>query len=353
MGAITGKTREREGFPITPLLKRSALPLFSPLPNPAAFASVSAMQKILMILTNARRDCAALTLDMLVKSGSLPVFDQVVFLLNNVSDRHMRFVDNFIRANPEVKFDKVLGPGTRPEGISWMQNECIRRYPGGLYMKIDEDIFVPTGWAQRMVEAYEANRHRDNLALISPLIPNNALGLHQLCTVFYPELLAKHRDRFNSDPDPKRDGPTWFNARGAEWSMRAFLNMDEANTRHREILTRSRHDRYLPFSRSFSIGCIAYDYRHVERMGGIPKTDEPGWCEWVEKNGQTHILDRSHVVLHYSFFVQQEWLDRTSLLEDIRAANLPGSMTWSQRLALTRARRIGRQVLPALLRRMK
>ena len=122
------------------------------------------LPRILMILTNARRDCAALTLDMLVKSGSLPVFDRVVFLLNGVTEKHMRFVDGFIQAHPEVKFDKVLGPGTRPEGISWMQNECIRRYPGGLYMKIDEDVFVPAGWAQRMVEAYEANRQRDNLS---------------------------------------------------------------------------------------------------------------------------------------------------------------------------------------------
>ena len=311
---------------------------------------MAALPRILMILTNARRDCAALALDMLVKSGSLPVFDRVVFLLNGVTDKHMRFVDGFIRAHPEVKFDKVLGPGTRPEGISWMQNECIRRYPGGLYMKIDEDIFVPAGWAQRMVEAYEDNRHRDNLALISPLIPNNAMGLHQLLTVFYPDLLTEYRKVFNRDPDPKRDGSTWYSARSAEWSMRAFLNIDEANAKHRGVLERSKQNRYLPFSRAFSIGCIAYDYRHVDRMGGIPTTDEPGWCEWVEKNGQTHILDRSQIVLHYSFFVQQDWLDRTSLLEDIRAANLPGSKSQIAGL-LTRSARISRHIVPALKRK--
>ena len=305
------------------------------------------LPRILMILTNARRDCAALALDMLVKSGSLPVFDRVVFLLNGVTDKHMRFVDGFIRAHPEVKFDKVLGPGTRPEGISWMQNECIRRYPGGLYMKIDEDIFVPAGWAQRMVEAYEDNRHRDNLALISPLIPNNAMGLHQLCTVFYPDLMAQYQAMFKREPDPKRDGPTWYSPCTAEWSTRAFLEVDAANARHREVLAQSKEERYLAFSRSFSIGCIAYDYRHVEIMGGIPKTDEPGWCEWVEKNGHTHILDRSQMVLHYSFFVQQDWLDRTNLLEDIRCANLPGSKAYLDDL-LSRGARISRQIIPAL-----
>lgn len=305
---------------------------------------MSNQPRILMFLTNARRDCAALALEMLEKSGSLPVFDRVVFLLNNVSAQHMRFVDQFIAAHPETKFDKVLGPGTRPEGISWMQNECIRRYPGGLYMKMDEDVFVPTGWAQRMVEAYEANRHRDNLALISPLIPNNAMGLHQLLTIFYPDLLAQYRQMFNREPDPKRDGPIWYSPRTAEWSTRAFLNIDSANTRHRELLVQKGEDRYLPFGRPFSIGCIAYDHRHVERMGGIPKTDEPGWCEWVEKNGQAHVLDRSQIVLHYSFFVQQNMLDRSSLLEDIRSTNLPNSSSWSQRLHLSRARRVVGQI---------
>lgn len=314
---------------------------------------MSNQPRILMFLTNARRDCAALALEMLEASGSLPVFDRVVFLLNKVSDQHMRFVDAFIQAHPEVRFDKVIGPGTRPDGISWMQNECIRRYPDSLYMKIDEDVFVPEGWAARMVEAYEANRHRDNLALLSPLIPNNAMGLHQLCTEFYPDLLAQHRTLYRREPDPERAGFTWHSPATAEWATRAFLDINAANQRQRALLAASGKDRYLPFSRSFSIGCIAYDYRHVQRMGGVPRTDEPGWCDWVEKNGQTHVLDRSQIVLHYSFFIQQEWLDRTSLIEDLRQANLPGTLRVAERLRLKQAVRIAVQVPGALRRRLK
>jgi len=308
--------------------------------------------RILMILTNARRDCAGLALDMMVRSGSLPLFDRVVFLLNGVSEQHMRFVDHFIAAHPGVPFDKVLGPGTRPEGIAWMQNECIRRYPGGLYMKIDEDVFVPRGWAQRMVEAYEANRHRDNLALITPLIPNNAFGLHQLCTVFYPDLLAEYRAIYRREPDPERTGSTWCSPSVAAWATRKFLDLDPANERHRAVLAASGQDRYLAFQRSFSIGCIAYDYRHVERMGGVPKTDEPGWCEWVEQQGQTHVVDRSQIVLHYSFFVQQDWLDRSSLLEDIKATNLNVRLGPLARW-VPRARRISQQLPRLIAQRLK
>lgn len=307
------------------------------------------MNKILMILTNARRDCASLTLDLLAHSGSLPVFDRVVFLLNGVSRAHMAFVDRFIERHPEIVFDKILGPGTRPDGISQMQNECIQKYPGALYMKVDEDVFVPKGWAQRMVEAYEDNRNRDNLALITPLLPNNSMGLHTLCTRFYPDLLEEHRRRFGQDPSPERVSLTWHSPAVAEWATRAFLDLEKSNAQQQELLTRTGHPRYLPFTRPFSIGCIAYDYRHVERMGCIPRTDEPGWCDWVEQNGQTHILDCSHIALHYAFFVQQEWLDRTSLLEDIRAVNLPDTIgPLAQRFAC-RARLAAQ--LPRILRR--
>lgn len=303
-----------------------------------------------MILTNARRDCAKLTLDMLVQSGSLPVFDRVVFLLNGVSQKHLRFVDRFINAHPETIFDKILGSGVRPDGISEMQNECIRKYPNSLYMKVDEDVFVPKGWAQRMVEAYEENKHRDNLALITPLLPNNSFGLYTLCNTFYPDLLEAYRERFGGNPDPKRDGPTWINPYIAEWATRSFINLEKANARHSQILAERATPRYVAFNRPFSIGCIAYDYRHIERMGGVPRTDEPGWCEWVEKHDQTHILDCSHIALHYSFFVQQEWLDRTSLLEDIRAANLPTTISPFAR-RVHRYERIVKQAPARLARR--
>lgn len=302
-----------------------------------------------MILTNARRDCAQLTLDMLVASGSLSVFNHVVFLLNGVSPAHTRFVDGFIKAHPGVSFDKILGSGIRPDGISEMQNECIRKYPDSLYMKVDEDVFVPHGWAHRMVEAYEANRHRDNLALITPLLPNNSWGLFTLCHTFYPHLLAEYRERFNGEPEPERAGRTWINPHIAEWATRSFLNLKESNARHSQLMAEKQLPRYVAFSRPFSIGCIAYDYRHVERMGGVPLTDEPGWCDWVEKNNQTHILDCSQIALHYSFFVQQEWLDRSSLLEDIRAANLPDTIG-PFALATNKFKRRAGQ-LPSILKR--
>lgn len=52
-------------------------------------------------------------------------------------------------------------------------------------------------------------------------------------------------------------------------------------------------------------------------------------------------MDHSQIVLHYAFFVQQEWLDRTHLLEDVRMANLPETVS---------SRSIQGYVVPRLIR---
>ena len=59
-------------------------------------------------------------------------------------------------------------------------------------------------------------------------------------------------------------------------------------------------------------------------------------------------MDQSLVVLHYSFFVQQEWLDRSSLLEDVRRTNLPGTApVWAPAL---RWGRLAQQI-PGIVKR--
>ncbi len=333
-------------------------------------AMVWRVNKILMVLTKDREDCVDINLLLHERGGSFAVFDKVVFLLNDVTASHMRFIDAWIEGHPSVACDKIIGDGTRPKGISDMQNRCIEKYPGCFYTKTDEDVFVPPGWARMMWEAYEANRDRDDLALITPLLPNNAYGLHILCHQFYPELLEEHQRLFGCVPQPQRDCLTWHSPYVAEWATRKFLNLAEANEQQRERLgtlddrrktpdnvgtTRPLSPRPSPiayhlFSIPFSIGCIGYDYRHWQKMGGIPWNDEPGWCQWVADNRQNHVLDCRQIALHYTFFVQQEWLDRSSLIEDIRAANLPDTVTLADRLQLHRIHRFSRQI-PAIVKR--
>ena len=345
------------------------------------------MKKVLMILTKDRRDCVDMNLLLHERGGSFEVFDRVVFLLNAVTPVHMRFIDSFIERHPKLTCDKIIGDGTRPKGISDMQNRCIEKYPDSFYVKTDEDVFVPDGWARMMVEAYEAHQNREDLALITPLLPNNAYCLHVLLNHFYPELLEEHRQRFGCLPSIEPTGLTWRSPYVGEWASRKFLNLAEANEEQKKRLETLDHrpqtaghkpkttdihyftpggenqelaglksqvsglkSPYHYFNQYFSIGCIGYDYRHWKKMGGIPWNDEPGWCKWIEDHHQTNVLDCRQIALHYTFFVQQEWLDRSTLIEDIRLTNLADTVTLADRLHLHRARRITRQI-PSIIKR--
>ena len=57
------------------------------------------------------------------------------------------------------------------------------------------------------------------------------------------------------------------------------------------------------------------------------------WGAWIRENRKLVVFDAHAVCHHYTFFNQQDWLDRTSLLEDIRRANLPEPLPFGARWA--------------------
>ena len=305
------------------------------------------MKKILMVLTSHRLDCFKLCMDMLLQGGSIRRFDRVVLLLNGVEGRHLRHVQRLMAAHPDVPWDMISGPRGRGRLISGLQNECVRKYPGALYFKIDEDTFVSADWDVLLEEAYLAHRGQPDLALVTATIPNNGLGCWQLLNAF-PEVRAAYLQLPHAVHSPAADGPVWFYPHLAEWMIRRFLDLREANRAAREATP----EKWSPFRERFSINCICYDHRHWEEIGGVPEHDEVGWGQWITGNRKLVVLATHAIVHHYTFFNQQDWLDRSSLLEDLRAANLPAT-PWERSApgrALPRAARCLRQ-LPAILRR--
>ncbi len=275
--------------------------------------------KVLMILTSHRLDCLKLCMGLLFHGGSVRRFDHVVLLLNGVVGRHLGWINRLMAAHPDIPWETIAGPRGRGERISSLQNECVRRHPAALYFKIDEDTFVSADWDERMLEAYEYHRHDPSLSLITPVIPNNGLGCHCLLQRF-PDLRAEYERRFQAPISPACDGPVWINPRIAEWIMRRFLNLADANAGLRAQRTSGQGPEHFSFR--FSINCILYDYRHWQEIGGVPKEDEVGWGDWIPKHNKYAALVTDALVHHYSFFVQQDWLDRTNLLEDLWEANL-------------------------------
>ena len=100
--------------------------------------SMKVKRNVLMILTHDRLDCLRLCLDMLERADAFRRFDRVVLLLNGVPARLRRYVEAYMAARPQVGWDTVEGDGTRPAGLSFAQNECVRRYPDSFYVKVDK-----------------------------------------------------------------------------------------------------------------------------------------------------------------------------------------------------------------------
>lgn len=296
------------------------------------------MKNVLMILTSHRLDCFSLCIDFLSRGGSLARFDVVAILCSGVEGRHRRYVEDLPRRFPQVRWDISHGPRGRGKPISDLQNDLVRRHPESLYFKIDEDTFVSRDWDLKVREAYERHRHDPDLSLITPVVTNNQCGAYHLLTTF-PELGAEFTRRFAQPIVTERMGPVWHRPDCASFMIRSFLNLEEGNAR----LRAAAGEDHLTFSYPFSINCICYDYRHWQEIGGVPEFDETGWGEWIPRNRKFIVLATRALVHHYSFFVQQDWLDRSTLLEDVRRANLPDTYR-ALPARLARGMRIARQV---------
>lgn len=283
------------------------------------------MQRVFMILTSHRLDCFQLAMDLLRLSGSLDQFDRVVLLLNGVEGRHLRYVNELMLSYPEIPWDRVAGPRGKGPFVASLQNECVRRYPGSLYFKLDEDVFVSPGWVDKLTKAYEVHKDDPALALVTSVIPNNATGFHYLLNAF-PDLAKEYAARFAYPVVPDVTGPVWAYPQVAEWITREFLDMKKSNGMLEAQAAGGGEDRYVRFARRFSINCLVYDYRHWTELGGIPDQEEPAWGQWVPDNGKYNVLSTDTLLNHYSFFVQQDWLDRSSLLEDLRLVNIPETL---------------------------
>lgn len=299
--------------------------------------------KVLMILTSHRLDCFRLCMDMLIRGGSIRRFDTVALLLNGVVGRHRRYVERLVRDNPGVPWDLISGPRGKGWCISNLQNECVRRHPGALYFKIDEDVFVSRDWDLKLAETHARHAADPDLALVSATIPNNGLGAWILLGAF-PDLREEFLRLPHARWEAAASGCVWFYPHLADWMIRRFLSLDDANERMR----RAAAERWVPFHDRFSINCICYDYRHWTELGGVREHDEVDWGAWIRENRKLVVFDAHAVCHHYTFFNQQDWLDRSSLLEDIRRANLPGTLPFGA--ACLPAIRFARQV-PSILRR--
>ncbi len=280
-----------------------------------------ARPKVLMVLTSHRLDCLRLAIDCLVRGGSARRFDHVVLLCNGVEGAHRRYVEGLPKRYPDVAWDFVNGARGKGWFISNLQNACVERYPGGLYFKIDEDVFVSSDWDVKLEETYERYRTRRELALVSATVPNNGLGAWKLLRDD-PAAREEFLKLPHAQWEQKADGCVWFYPHLGAWMIRRHLGLEACQAKLRELPEEAR---WLEWHDRFSINCICYDYRHWCELGGVQEHDEVDWGRWIRERNALVVFDGHALCHHYTFFNQQDWLDRMPLLEELRRANVPGT----------------------------
>jgi hypothetical protein len=313
------------------------------------------MRKVLMILTSHRLDCLKVNLELLAAHGDLQKFDKVVLLLSGVTGAHRQYVDQFVGEHAEVEWDIIEGPRGKKKIVADLQNECIRRNPEALYFKIDEDVFTSKGWVDKLENAYLAQQGDPSLALLTPVVPNNGIGCYFLLTKL-ADFRERYDEQFSYPVKPDYEAPVWLRPSLGQFMTRLCMDMAQINQRLESMHgAEFQREHALYFDHRFTINCICYDYRHVTEMGGIPDEEEPAWTHWATTHGKQHVLVPNVLVHHYSFFVQQDWMDRSHILEEFRRVNLPGTMGGPGSLSyeLPRLQRVIKQAPRALVRKAK
>jgi hypothetical protein len=116
--------------------------------------------------------------------------------------------------------------------------------------------------------------------------------------VGFPELKAEYHARFPQPLTTDFNGPIWINPHIAEWIIRKFMDMREANAQLASLGATP-----VRFAYRFSISCLVYDYRHWMELGGIPGEEEPAWTQWVADHGKFNILATNTLLQHYWYLV--------------------------------------------------
>ena len=225
----------------------------------------------------------------------------------------------------EVSWDTMAGPRGKGPLVAGPQNRVVEKYPNRLYFKIDEDIIVPPGWVDRMTAAYERHKDDPKLALCTPVVTNNSTGAHFLMEL-YPELATEYTERFQAADHPRMSPAPCGNT----LKLQSGLSVRSSDSTTPIKNSKSSFPNRGPAT-VFSINDSALTTSYTTTTTG------KHWEVFLTtKNlrGQRGYASTGNIMcwsaiacsITTAFFVQQDWLDRTTLLEDLRHANLPPAL---------------------------
>ena len=277
---------------------------------------------LLIILTSHRADCFALCIDCLERHTDLGEFEHVLVMGNALKPKHRRLAQGFVSRHTNATLFEFS-----PRGLEMTMSaldEILARYPGRVVVKIDEDVFVMSGWLEGLRRAYL--RHKGTgCGLVSALVPNNNVGqaaLHGYLCAGWPEYA-----RSTELHDLATQNPAY-----AVWLWRMFLSgkLDPADAVQRGYVRDQRIVKFL------NINCILADPDFLDAALPFSRVSDENLINMVLTHPKTPfygLLASDSLAHHYSFRIQQREVDAAIPLDAVRQRLLGAWHQWPDAIA--------------------
>ncbi len=271
---------------------------------------------VLMILTSPAHpvDTFIMCLRYLQRNTDLSRFKKIYICANQVGGDRFAVIQNFVRRTPNAQ-DIHCGPVGHHPCVPYVQNLLAKKHPDTPIIKMDDDMFVMSGWLDRLIEVYEDTKEQPDLGIILPLIPINTMGAQCLWNF----MSLTYGDEFRH---------MWIRGQGhigANPGYHDFIWSKVMDHHMIERFVNQLEDPYHYFSGPYahaSINCVMYDHRLIEKAYPFPLYE--AWFLDREKMFDESIVNREiregrlkglmvkdTVVHHYAFNKVEGYMRQT------------------------------------------
>jgi hypothetical protein len=259
-------------------------------------------------------DCFTVCLACLEKFTDINRFKAIYIIANNVSQNHLTIADNFAQRHHHAHVIEAQPKGLVPAVMGAM-NLILQSPQNDLILKIDEDVFVCTGWLDAMEETYLQHKNNDNILLVAGLCPISSNGKEILTDFIQTECPSTYK-RYasfsgNLDANKYYHRSIWH----------AILNEDFC---HRYAEYESQK---FVYADHIVINCILFDDKLKSLIYPLPTTRDPetsmGCVDELTINralAQHHgrvALPTRPLIHHYSHWRSEDYLRQYISIDDI------------------------------------
>jgi len=264
------------------------------------------LRPVLLIYTSHRIDCLKLCLNCVEKNTNIGTFKKIYIIANNVSLPHLLLASEFCKRHTNAQLVTCSPRGLVP-AVMTAVNQIIDLHKDDIFVKLDEDVFVPSGWLEALSECYFAHKDRDDIFMSAGLCPISS-------SVYHSYILPVVESRL---PDLHKK----YKSASINFDANKYLHRyvwDGIINRQLEQEFENFHSEKYLYVDSITINCIVMDHKVISEVYPFPtdKDPETGFACVDELainrslKGRRVALPKQPFIHHYSHWRSESYLRR-------------------------------------------